>query len=92
MNLSPEEIKAIQALPRDTPYLITGVSRSQFSVARYYGGARYNSREYTYDPTDDTLVRGDVLKAVMGMRRNAARKTVVDQAARQIDLLPGVES
>jgi len=69
MLLTDAEIDAIQTLPRDTPYQITGVSRGQLSIARYYGGIRYNGAQYDYDAADDTLTRTDVLRAVRKMRR-----------------------
>lgn len=41
------------------PVLITQVSTSYFSVARYYGGAKINGEEYTYCPERDILIRRD---------------------------------
>ena len=49
-------------LHRKTPFGITGVSRSQFSIARHYGGINYNGERYTYFCSTDELVRDDVLK------------------------------
>ena len=36
-------------------------SNSQFSIARFYGGIRFNGEHYTYLPGADQLVRDDVL-------------------------------
>lgn len=73
MTLTDDERAAILARPKppaeSPPWQIFGVSRSQLSIARYYGGITYNGHGYTYDPTDDSLTRNDVLKAVMKMRR-----------------------
>jgi uncharacterized protein YbjQ (UPF0145 family) len=49
-------------LPKDAPYIITGVSTSIFSVARHYGGMKFQGYRYTYDPVRDELIRNDVLK------------------------------
>ena len=80
MTLTDAEIAAIQHLPRDMPYLIAQVRQTQLSVARFAGGCKYNGHDYTYDPTDDTLIRDDVLKAVMAMRRLADK---VERTARK---------
>ena len=46
-----------------TPEEIHGVSQSQFSIARHYGGITFNGASYVYDPTNDSLIRADILKA-----------------------------
>ena len=73
MNKPPEEIH--------------NVSNSQFSIARQFGGLKYNGAEYIYDPTRDVLVRADVLKA----RASPARKTSRIQSAKQPDLFEAPE-
>lgn len=74
-HLTPEELDALQTskLPRDTPYLIQGVSHGMFSIARHYGGAKYNGKFYSYVPTTDELIREDVVKW-LAKRRTAAKK------------------
>ena len=52
------------------PEEIHGVSMSQFSIARHYGGIQYQGHYYAYDPVRDVLTRADVLKA----RAKAAKK------------------
>jgi len=42
------------------PERIYGVSQSQFSVARYYGGCKFAGEIYHYDANTDSLVRMDV--------------------------------
>lgn len=37
------------------PEKFYNVSKSQLSIARHYGGIKYNGRQYKYNPTDDTL-------------------------------------
>lgn len=72
--LSEIEIIAIQHLPRASPYLITGVSQSQLSVARHYGGCQYQGQEYVYVQTTDELVRADVARLVSRLRTAAAKR------------------
>lgn len=49
-------------LHRKTPYLIQGVSMSQFSIARYYGGITFQGDHYDYLEDSDELIRDDVRK------------------------------
>lgn len=41
---------------------MTNVSMTQLSIARYYGGCKYQGDSYTYLPHTDELIRDDVLK------------------------------
>ena len=36
--------------------IYNNVSKSQLSMARFYGGAKINGRQYKYDYANDTLV------------------------------------
>lgn len=45
------------------PEVIYHVSHTQLSVARYYGGCKYNGAEYHYDAESDTLTRMDIWRA-----------------------------
>jgi hypothetical protein len=65
------ELTALQlsTLPRDMPFMITGVSHGQFSIARHSGGISYNGRHYTYIPATDELVRDDVVKWLKKKRK-----------------------
>lgn len=38
------------------PIFITGVSNTQLSIARHYGGINYNGCTYKYIPSKDALV------------------------------------
>jgi hypothetical protein len=49
-------------LHRRTPYGITNVTMTQFSIARHYGGIKFNGESYTYLPNTDELIRDDVLR------------------------------
>ena len=55
------------------PDEIHGVSQSQFSIARHYGGITFNGAHYTYLPHEDKLVRDDILNARAKATRNAKR-------------------
>ena len=57
--LTDDELNAVQSSGLDpfTPYAIQGVSQTQLSIARHYGGCTYGGREYYYIPTTDELVR-----------------------------------
>ena len=39
----------------DVPEKIYGVSQSQFSIARHYGGITFNGHYYEYNPVEDSL-------------------------------------
>lgn len=61
---------------QQAPERILGVSVSQFSVARYYGGCRYAGQEYHYDVDADSLIRMDIWLSQIKQQRkdHAARK------------------
>jgi len=67
--LSETEADAIQHLDRSTPFLIGGVSNTQLSIARHYGGIKFQGQTYTYFPASDELIRDDVLQFVTKMRK-----------------------
>ena len=45
---------------REAPEEIRHVRQSQFSVARHYGGCKYQGHSYHYDAERDALGRMDV--------------------------------
>jgi hypothetical protein len=49
-------------LHRKTPFGITNVRMTQFSIARFYGGIKFNGDAFTYLPDTDELIRDDVLR------------------------------
>ena len=55
------------------PDEIHGVSQSQFSIARHYGGITFNGAHYTYIPHEDKLIRDDILKARAKAARDAKK-------------------
>ena len=58
-------------LHRRTPYGMTNVSMTQLSIARHYGGIKYNGDSYTYLPKTDELIRDDVIKWQRKQKRAA---------------------
>jgi len=73
MHMTEEEIDALQLskLDRATPFVIGGVSQSQLSIARYYGGCKFQGQNYSYLPITDELLRDDVVKWLKKHRKGA---------------------
>ena len=63
-------------LPRNSPYIIFDVSKTQFSVARFSGVCLYNGYSYTYMHRTDELWRDDFLRWIT--RRNYNDKQIVN--------------
>lgn len=74
--LTDKELAALEesGLPRESPYIIQGVSHSQFSIARFYGGVIAYGQRYTYNPQSDELCRDDVLKWLKEFRKKKVVK------------------
>lgn len=51
---------------------LANVSQTQFSIARHFGGIRFQGHQYVYFQEHDELWRDDVLKMVHGWRRTDA--------------------
>ncbi len=85
--MTQKELDALQSssLDKASPFVIGGLSHSQLSIARHFGGCVFEGRHYIYISATDELVRGDVVKGLAKYRK-AQRK--VDTAA-QGDLLAG---
>lgn len=56
------------------PERIYNVSQTQFSVARHYGGCKFNGADYHYDAASDTLTRMDVWKARCASSKDEGEK------------------
>jgi hypothetical protein len=84
-TLTDAERDALQAttLNHSTPFIIQGVSQSQFSVARHYGGCTFQGQSYVYVPGADELVRADVVKWLAKHRKTQQK----GRAAQQITFL-----
>ena len=64
---------------KEAPDRIYGVSQSQFSIARHYGGCKFSGEAYHYDANTDSLVR-------MGIWRQQIQKsdkTTADYAKKE---------
>ena len=86
--LTESELDALQLtdLSRAAPFLIGHVKSGYFSVARHYGGAKYNGWHYTHIPTTDELVRDDVIKWVQRKRRFDALQAKAEAVQEQVDI------
>ena len=71
-------------LHKKTPFGIKNVSQTQLSIARHYGGIKYNGQEYTYFPKKDELIRNDVLK----WKKSNEKKTTPKEKTKEPDSLP----
>ena len=79
VELVKENATAIAAkFGSTTGVLYRNITQTQFSIARHYGGCKISGHEYFYDPTDDSLIRSDVLKFLK--RRTKAKKTAAVQS------------
>ena len=56
------------------PERIYNVSQTQLSVARHYGGCKFNGADYHYDAASDTLTRMDIWKARCASGKKEAAK------------------
>jgi len=52
------------------------ISFTQFSTARHFGGCNVNGKHYLYNPTDDSLIREDVIKFVQKLSKIKKTKKV----------------
>lgn len=86
--MTEAEINALQTtrLDKQTPFAIGGVSQSQLSIARHYGGCKFRGRHYLYIPETDELLRDDVAKWLTKHRKALAKVGAGDTAV-QGDLL-----
>ena len=75
-------------VPTIAPEEIHYVSKTIFSIARYYGGCQaYGHHYYVYDPIRDVLVREDVLKAKAKEAKAKTREEKVREKEKQEKLL-----
>ena len=76
-HLTQSELEALESsdLPKDPPFLVRGVSHTQFSVARHYGGATFNGWSYVYLPATDELIRQDVMKWLKRRRKMESKQS-----------------
>lgn len=61
-------------MERNRPERIYNVRKTQFSIARFYGGCKINGANYHYDADSDTLTRMDIWKARCASSKEDAAK------------------
>lgn len=71
----------ISDIDKSTPLAIAHVSKTQFSIARHYGGVTYKGSHYIYNGDTDELIRDDVLKAVQKIRGKAKKEAAKEVQA-----------
>jgi len=86
--LTESELAALQTsgLDRKTPYVMTGISQSQLSIARHYGGIMYEGVRYIYYSLNDELIRKDVVQWVE-KRRRAEKKAPLEATRKETEEL-----
>lgn len=86
--ITQAELKLLQTsgLNREAPYLISGVSTSQLSIARHYGGCKAFGYDYFYNPGTDELIRRDVVKWIGKERKRIGKEKVKNAGAKQMVL------
>ncbi|MCR9296600.1 MAG: hypothetical protein NXI32_28140 [bacterium] len=62
-----DELKA--KFGADSSVAYANVSATQLSIARHYGGAKVQGKQFVYNPTDDSLIREDVVKWIAKKRK-----------------------
>ena len=88
-HVSEQELSAINSSGLNfsvAPAIIRGVSSSQLSVARHYGGCRAFGRHYVYVPTTDELIRDDVVRLLAKIRKVAVKAKNTEMAKKQQSL------
>ena len=80
-HMTEAEELALQdaCLDRQSPFMIRGVSQTQLSIARHYGGVSFSGQNYAYLPVTDELIRDDV-ENWLAKHRRAERKSADDIA------------
>lgn len=56
------------------PERIYNVSKTQLSVARFYGGCKLHGADYHYDAESDTLTRMDIWRERIASDKEAGKK------------------
>ena len=72
------------------PEEIHTVSNTQLSIARHYGGCRYNGHGYHYDAERDVLVRLDVWRARIKEGKAEARRIAAAEREKWLAMQKGL--
>ncbi len=86
--LTEDELCMAHTLHSRAPYILRGVSKGFFSLARHYGGLTFQGCHYTYIPPHDECVRDDVMKMVAKMRKKSASKNPAPEPQPMLDFEP----
>ena len=62
-----DELKAKFGADANVAY--SNISMTQLSIARHYGGAKVQGRHFVYNPSDDSLIREDVVKWIAKQKK-----------------------
>ena len=84
--LTADELQASRKLHQRSPYALCNVSMGFFSIARHYGGLKFQGCHYTYMPCHDECVRDDVLRLVTKLRKKPASKKTEPAPQPMLDL------
>jgi hypothetical protein len=80
-----DELKAEFGADESVAY--AQVSRTQLSIARHYGGCKVQGKHFVYNPSDDSLIREDVVKWVLKRQKQKAKEaSAADRTESQASL------
>jgi len=81
-HITESEELALQdaGLDRRSPFMVRRVSKTQFSIARHYGGVVFKGQSYAYLPMTDELIRDDVVKWLAKYRRAEIKSADIEPA------------
>jgi Rps23 Pro-64 3,4-dihydroxylase Tpa1-like proline 4-hydroxylase len=62
-----------QKFGANTSIAYAGVSNTQLSIARHFGGCKIQGHRFVYNPTEDSLIREDVVKWIAKRKKKASK-------------------
>jgi len=72
-DIKKYQTELMEKFGRSSNVAYTNVSSTQLSIARHYGVANVQGKHYVYNPTDDSLIREDVVKWIAKKKKNEGR-------------------
>lgn len=63
-----------EKFPENESIAYANVSNTQLSVARHFGGCKVQGKHFVYNPTDDSLIREDVISFLSKKLKNKQKK------------------
>ena len=73
-TLSKHQKALIKKFGESENIAYSSISFTQFSTARYFGGCSINGKYYVYNPTDDSLIREDVLTFIQKLAKKVKKR------------------